>query len=234
MLLGSFLTDITSGITSSVTSAIGDYGLYAVFLLMLIDAVLPAASEIVMVYGGAIASGAIAGQSISLFGTEIESGLPAYLAVVAAGSIGYLIGAMGGWWIGDHGGRPLLETHGRWFHLDAEKLDRAEHWFARWEDWAVLVGRLTPVIRSFISIPAGVFEAPFRRYVWLTAIGSTVWCVVFAGAGWAAGSSWESFHHAFRYADYAVAASILIGAGVLGWRLLRRRGTKGETEPESS
>ena len=70
----------------------------------------------------------------------------------------------------------------------------------------MLLGRLTPVVRSFVSIPAGVFEVPFRRYTVLTLIGSAIWCFVFAGAGWAAGASWESFHHAFRFADVVVGA----------------------------
>jgi membrane protein DedA with SNARE-associated domain len=211
--------------TSSLTQFVGDYGLYAVFVLMMIDAVFPAGSEIVMVYGGAIASGAIAGTSVTLFGYEFPSGLPAYLAIVVAGSIGYLIGSMIGWWIGDRGGRPYLERHGRWLHLDHGKLERAEAWFQKWEAWAVLVGRLTPVVRSFISIPAGIFEVPFRRYTVLTLIGSTIWCLVFAGIGWAAGASWESFHHAFRFADVAVAALVVGTAAWLGWRFLRGRRT---------
>ena len=211
--------------TSSLTQFVGDYGLYAVFVLMMIDAVFPAGSEIVMVYGGAIASGAIAGTSVTLFGYEFPSGLPAYLAIVVAGSIGYLIGSMIGWWIGDRGGRPYLERHGRWLHLDHGKLERAEAWFQKWEAWAVLVGRLTPVVRSFISIPAGIFEVPFRRYTVLTLIGSTIWCLVVAGIGWAAGASWESFHHAFRFADVAVAALVVGTAAWLGWRFLRGRRT---------
>ena len=174
-------SSILSGITDAVTTAIGNYGLYAVFLLMLIDAVFPAASEVVMVYGGAIASGAIAGTSVTLFGYTFEPGLPAYLAIALAGTIGYLIGAVIGWEIGRRGGRPYLERHGRWLHLDHAKLERAEAWFQRWEDWAVFLGRLTPVVRSFVSIPAGIFEAPLRRYTVLTLIGSAIWCFVFAG-----------------------------------------------------
>ena len=115
-----------ASVTSTLTELVGDYGLYAVFVLMLIDAVFPAGSEIVMVYGGAIASGAIAGVSVTLFGHELSSGLPAYLAIVAAGTVGYLIGSVIGWEIGSRGGRPYLERHGRWLHLDERRLDRAE------------------------------------------------------------------------------------------------------------
>src|SRR5688572_29284140 len=217
------VASILSAITDAITSAIGDYGLYAVFLLMLVDAVLPAASEVVMVYGGALAAGAFAGQQVTLFGRTIDEGWPAYLAIALAGTIGYTIGAVGGWAIGLYGGRPFLERHGRWFHLSEEKLERAERWFDRWGDWAVFLGRLTPVVRSFVSIPAGVFGAKLGRYTLLTFVGSAIWCFAFAGAGYAAGESWEDFHHAFRYVDYLVAAALVAGVAFVGWRYLRRR-----------
>src|SRR4029078_10947482 len=111
-------------------------------------------------------------------------------ATVAAGTCAYLIGSILGWQIGIRGGRPYLERHGRWLHLDEAKLDRAEAWFERWEGWALLPGRLTPVVRSFVSIPAGVFEVPFRRYTLLTLIGSAIWCFALAGARWGLGSRW--------------------------------------------
>ncbi len=209
-----------SSITEWVTHAIGDYGLYAVFVLMLVDAVFPAASELVMLYSGVVASGALAGASVSLFGWEFESGLPAYLAIVLAGTIGYTIGSIIGWAIGLYGGRPFLERRGRWFHLTPDRLDRAEHWFERWGDQAVFLGRITPVVRSFISIPAGVFRAPLARYTVLTAIGSALWCFAFAGVGWAVGSSWERVHHDFRIVD------VLVGAGLvalLAYAVMRRR-----------
>ena len=225
------LFSILSTLTDAITTAIGNYGLYAVFLLMLIDAVFPAASEVVMVYGGAIASGAIAGTSVNLFGHTFEPGFPAYLAIAIAGTVGYLIGAVLGWEIGRRGGRPYLEKHGRWLHLDHEKLERAEAWFLRFDDWAVFLGRLTPVVRSFVSVPAGMFEAPLKRYTILTLFGSAIWCFVFAGIGWAAGANWESFHHAFRYADIAVAVIIVGAAGWLGLRYRRKRQAARPADP---
>jgi membrane protein DedA with SNARE-associated domain len=226
------VASILSELSHAITSVIGDYGLYAVFWLMLIDAVLPAASELVMVYGGALAAGAFANQQVTLFGREIDEGWPAYFAIVLAGTIGYTLGSMGGWAIGFYGGRPYLERHGRWLHLSPAKLEKAERWFERWEDWAVFLGRLTPLVRSFVSVPAGVFEAPFWRYTWLTFLGSTIWCALFAGAGFAAGESWEDFHHAFRYVEYLVAVAIVGGAAWLGWRYLKRR--RGRIAEESS
>ena len=223
MLVANVLSDFLHEITDVVTDAIGNYGLYAVFGLMLIDAVLPAASEVVMVYAGAVAAGAFADQSVTLFGYEFESGFPAYVAMATAGTIGYLVGSIGGWALGDYLGRPWLERHGRWLHLSTEKLDRAERWFDRWEEWAVFIGRITPVARSFISIPAGVFRARFGPYVWLTLLGSAIWCFAFAGAGWAAGANWEHFHDAFRYVDYLIVAAVVAAAGWLAWRFVRRR-----------
>lgn len=219
---------ILSEITGAITSAVGDHGLYAVFGLMLIDAVLPAASEAVMVYGGALASGAFAGQRVELFGAEIRSGLPAYLAVSLAGTIGYTVGSIGGWAIGLYGGRPLVERRGRWLHLDAEKLERADRWFERHGDWAVFLGRITPVVRSFVAIPAGVARMPLGRYTLLTLLGSAIWCFAFAGIGWALGSNWDRFHRAFRYADYAIAALVLGVVAYIGYRWWRgRRRTTG-------
>ena len=212
-----------SDITDRVTEVVGNHGLYAVFVLMMIDAVFPAASELVMLYAGAIASGAIAGQSVSLFGHEFQSGFPAYVAMALAGTLGYLVGAIAGWGAGDYLGRPWLERHGRWVHLNAEKLGRAERWFDRWEEWAVFLGRITPVMRSFISIPAGVFRARFGPYVWLTLLGSAIWCFAFAGAGWAAGANWEQIDNGFRYVEYLIVAAVVVAAGLLAWRWLRRR-----------
>ncbi len=217
------VASILSEVTEAVTSAIGDHGLYAVFLLMFVDALFPAASEVVMMYAGALAAGAFAGQDVVLFGRTIEDGFAAYVAVALAGTIGYTIGAIVGWGIGLYGGRPYLERHGRWLHLDIEKLDRAERWFERWESWAVFLGRLTPVVRSFISIPAGVMEVPFVRYTLLTLAGSAIWCFAFAGFGYVAGESWEELHDAFSYLDYVIVGGVVAGAAWFVVRRLRRR-----------
>ncbi len=196
-------------ITDAVTAIVGDHGLYAVFVLMLIDAVLPAASELVMLYAGALAAGAITGHQVTLFGAEIESTLWAYVAMASAGTIGYTLGSVLGWAIGLYGGRPYLERHGRWLHITPQKLDKAERWFERWGDWAVFVSRLTPVVRSFISIPAGIAEMRLGRYTLLTFLGTIPWCFGIAAAGLALGAGWERFHESFRYADYAIAGLIV-------------------------
>lgn len=216
------VASLVSEVTDLLTAAVGDYGLYAVFALMAIDAIFPAASEAVMVYAGAVAAGAFAGQDVVLLGTRFEAGLDAYLAMALSGTLGYTAGAIGGWAIGAYGGRPYLERHGRWLHLDHERLLRAEHWFDRWEEWAAFLGRITPVARSFVSIPAGVFRTPFFVYTILTLLGSAIWAFALAGVGWALGSSWRDFDRAFRFVDYAAAAGLAAGVAWLAWKAARR------------
>ena len=214
---------LLASITGSVTSFVGNHGVYAVFLLMAIDAVFPAASELVMVYAGALASGAFASQHVVLFGHEIAPGLGAYVTMSLAGTLGYLVGAIGGWAIGLYGGRPLVEEHGRLLHLGPDRFARAERWFDRHDRWAVLLGRITPVVRSFVSIPAGVFEMPLGPYTLFTLVGSALWAFAFAGIGYAVGTNYERFHHYFDIALVAGAALIVLYLVVRGFSRLRSR-----------
>ena len=205
-----------ASISGSVTSFVGNHGVYAVFALMALDAVFPAASELVMLYAGALASGAFPSQHVVLFGHHITDPGWAYVTMALAGTLGYVVGAIGGWAIGRYGGRPFVERHGRFLHLGPERLDRAERWFDRHDRWAVLLGRITPVVRSFVSIPAGVFEMPFWPYLWLTAIGSAIWAFALAGIGYAFGSNYERFHHAFDLVLLAGAALLVLYVVVRG------------------
>jgi membrane protein DedA with SNARE-associated domain len=189
-----------------MTSWIGHHGAYAVLVIMAVDGLLPVGGELTMLYAGALAAGAIAGQHLLLFGHALHTGLETYVVLALAGTVGYLIGALVGWAIGRWGGRALLERRGRWLHVSPETLDRAERWFDRHGAWAVFLGRLTPVVRSFISIPAGALETPAGTYTLLTFAGSAIWCFAFAGAGWALGSSYERLHHALGYVDVVVVA----------------------------
>ena len=209
-----------ASLSSSFTSQVASHGAYAVFILMLIDAVLPAASELVMLYAGAVAAGVFSSaHHVSLFGAKIGFGAGAFVVMALAGTLGYLAGSIVGWWIGLRGGRPFLERHGRWLHLGPERLDRAERWFDRWGNVGVLVGRLTPLVRSFVSIPAGVFRMALAPYTLLTLVGSAIWAFAIAGAGYGLGSSYERFHHDFRYAEYVVVAGVLVLAAYLVYRL---------------
>jgi membrane protein DedA with SNARE-associated domain len=196
-------------ITAHVTSWIADLGLAGVFALMAVDALLPAGGELVMLFAGALAAGAIAGHPSS-----------SLAAVVLTGTLGYLTGSLAGWALGRAGGRPLIERHGRWLHLGPQRFQRAERWFARYGSAFVLFGRLTPLVRSFVSVPAGALEFPLPRYTVLTALASLVWCAAFGTAGYVLGTHWDSVHEAFRYADVA-AVSGLAAAAV--WLVVRNR-----------
>lgn len=209
-----------ASLISSLTGAVGGHGVYAVFGLMALDAVFPAASELVMLAAGALAAGALGSHGSSLAGHSITSG-PVQLVVLGlSGTIGYLVGAMAGWALGRYAG-PSVRRHARLVHLTDERLLRAESWFGRFGLWAVLLGRLTPVIRSFVSIPAGLFRSPAVPYALLTLIGSAAWSFAFAGAGYAAGGSYRRIDHSFRYVEYAVFALVALVAVLL---IVRRRG----------
>jgi membrane protein DedA with SNARE-associated domain len=212
---------LIASVSASFTAQVANHGVYAVFALMAIDAVFPALSELVMLYAGAVAAGAFsAAHSVTLFGWHVGFGAGAYIALALAGTLGYLVGALVGWVIGRWGGRPLLERHGRWFHLSPARLERAEAWFLRWENLGVLLGRITPVIRSFVSIPAGIFEMRLAPYTLLTLVGSAIWAFAFAGAGYGLGTSYRGFDHAFHYVEYAIVAGVVLGAAYLVYRWL--------------
>src|SRR3954469_3294798 len=142
---------------------------------MVAAAIVPAASELVMLYAGALASGAFSSAHVLLFGSRIDTPAWAYVTVALAGVLGNTLGAALGWGLGAYGGRPFLERHGRWLHVTPQRLDRAEGWFDRFGPFAVLIGLATPVIRSFIAIPAGIARMPFARFLLLALLGSVAW-----------------------------------------------------------
>ena len=211
---------VVASLTGQLTSWIGQHGAYAVFAIMALDALLPVGGELTMLFAGALAAGAIAGEQPILFGHQLQTGLESYLVLAIAGTLGYLVGSLVGWAIGRWGGRALLERHGRWVHVTPENLERAERWFDLHGRAAVFLGRLTPVVRSFISIPAGTLESPLGPYTLLTLAGSAIWCFGFAAVGWALGSSYESVHHAFRYVDVLAVVAVVATLAVL---LIHRR-----------
>ncbi|HEY1451597.1 MAG TPA: DedA family protein [Solirubrobacteraceae bacterium] len=223
---------VLASVTSSITGWIAENGLYAVFALMLADALFPVGGELVMLYAGVLAAGAVTGHGVSLFGATLGSGAESYVALALAGTLGYLLGACVGWELGRRGGRALIVRHGRWLHLGEANLLRAEAWFERYGRAAVLLGRVTPVVRSFISIPAGILATPLAVYVALTAIGSAVWCFGFAAGGWALGGRWKEFHDAFRYADYVGIALVIALLALFVTHLLRSRATGREVRED--
>jgi membrane protein DedA with SNARE-associated domain len=210
-----------ASLTGSITNAIGDLGIYAVFLLMVLGALLPVASEVVMPYAGAVAGGAFASQHVVLFGLHIHSHFWAFLAMALAGTLGNVVGSVVGWALGAYGGRPFLEHYGRYIHVTPAKIDRTERWFARWGDAAVFVGWITPLARSFISYAAGIVRMALGRFLLLTVAGCLTWSLALTGVGWAVGANWSHFHHEFRYADYVILALAVLSAAYIVFRAVR-------------
>jgi membrane protein DedA with SNARE-associated domain len=217
MLLGS--------LSGSITHAVGNHGIYAVFGLLVLAAVVPVASELVMLYAGALAGGAFAGVSVHVFGADVHSHVWGYVAVALAGTLGNLVGAAIGWWIGALGGRAVVQRWGRFIHVSEAKLDRAERWFERYDDWAVPLGLATPLARSFVAIPAGIVRVSFRKFLVLALLGSAVFCFGLGAAGWALGTAYTHAHNALGYADYVIGAGIVLVVAYLlvRWARVSRR-----------
>lgn len=216
---------LLASLSGSITHAIGNHGIYAIFGLLVLAAVIPVASELVMLYGGALAGGAFAGTSLHVFGATVHSHTWAYVAVAVTGMLGNVVGAAIGWWIGDRGGRAVVHRYGRYIHVSEARLARAEHWFERYDDWAVPIGLATPLARSFVAIPAGIVRVPFRKFIVLALLGCAVFCFGLAGAGWALGTAYTHAHNALGYVDYVVGAGIvaLVAYFLYRWATLSRR-----------
>ncbi|HET9077239.1 MAG TPA: DedA family protein [Acidimicrobiales bacterium] len=194
-----------------LTNSVAHHGYAAVFVLMVLEsACIPVPSEVIMLFGGALAGGLLAA-------THPHVGL---VGVAIAGALGNLVGSMIAYAVGRAGGRPLLERYGRYIFIRAEHLDRAEAFFARRGDLAVLVGRVLPVIRTFISLPAGVAEMPVGRFALFTLIGSLPWTFALAAIGYAVAANWDSVASGFSVASVVIAV-VLVAAIV--WWLVRRR-----------
>ncbi len=142
-------------------------------------------------------------------------------AVIAVGATGELVGAYVAWVIGRLAGRAFVDRFGKYILLTHTDLDRAEAWYDRHQGWGVFGGRLIPVIRNFVALPAGIAEVPLVRFGILTAIGSLLWDGAWAGIGYGVGSRWHAFVHAFSDAGYVIGVLAVIAIGVFFWHRLR-------------
>jgi membrane protein DedA with SNARE-associated domain len=218
-------------LTTDVTRAVADHGAYAVFLLMALDTVLPLGGELTMLYAGVLAAGA-AGAQLTVLGGHVASGIESYAVLVAAGTLGSLAGGVIAYGVGAWGGRALIDERARWLRMSPETFARAHAWMERHGRAAIFLGRVTPVVRSFTSIPAGVLRIGFGDFALFTLLGSVVWCTVFAAAGWGLAASWESVHRGFGYVEYAVvAAALVVAAAVLARRRRASRRRSGAVRP---
>ena len=199
-----------------VSTQIANHGYLAVYLLMTVCACcIPIPSEAVMLFGGALTTTA--------FVASVAHGAHrlSVVAVALVGTAGDVTGASIAYGIGRGGGRPLVERWGRLIRVRAHELDRAHAYFERRGEVTVLVGRVVPLIRAFVSLPAGVAEMPFVRFLAFTVLGSLPWTFGLAIGGQAIGSHWKGVVHDFAPIGYAIAALAVIG--IAAWLVRRFR-----------
>ncbi|HYP49064.1 MAG TPA: DedA family protein [Thermoleophilaceae bacterium] len=199
------LASITDPIVEVAVDEVDALGLPGVFLLMLLEsACIPVPSEATMLFAG----------------FNVSRGEYSLFAAVAAGSLANLVGSWIAYWVGFYGRVDILEKHGKKLHIKKSHLEWADRWFERHGDATVFFTRMLPIIRTFISLPAGVAKMPFWRFSVLTLLGCIPWVLMLTYIGKQAGDNWEDWKDSLHYVDYVVAAAIVIGVIYL---LLRRR-----------
>src|SRR6185437_8011286 len=195
---------ILNPIVDAATEFISSVGLPAVFALMALEsACIPIPSEAIMLFAGF----AVSKGELTLAG------------IVIAGVVGNLVGSLVGYAIGYFGRTDLLERH-RLFHVSAARLRQAEGWFERYGDATVFFSRMLPIVRTFVSVPAGVARMPLGRFSLLTTLGSIPWVLALALLGRSVGDNWEEWRHYLGYLDYVILAAAVVG---VAWWLIRRR-----------
>jgi membrane protein DedA with SNARE-associated domain len=199
------LASLTDPIVQFAVDTVDALGLSGVFVLMLLEsACIPVPSEATMLFAG----------------FNVANGEYSLLAATAAGVLGNLVGSWVAYGVGYVGRVDILEKHGRKLHIKRSHLDWADRWFERHGDATVFFTRMLPIIRTFISLPAGVARMPFWRFTLLTLAGCIPWVLLLTFIGREAGDNWESWKDSLHYVDYAVLAAIVIG---VCWLVLRNR-----------
>ncbi|MEW5790562.1 MAG: DedA family protein [Pseudomonadota bacterium] len=198
------LLAVLSGFVMGVISKLG-YG--GVALLMAIEsACIPLPSEVIMPFSGYLAWRG----EMTLWG------------VALAGAVGCVLGSLVAYYAGAWGGRPLVEKYGRYVLISHHDLDLADHWFSRHGDITIFVGRLLPVIRTFIAFPAGISRMHLGRFVIYTFVGSFLWCYGLAWLGYTLGENWTDLKVYFHRFDFLIGAALLLGLVWYVRRHLRR------------
>lgn len=199
---------VIGGFIVGVISASGYVGV--VVLMAIESANIPLPSEVIMPFAGYL----------------VHTGELNLWLVSLAGGLGCTIGSAFSWWLGKKGGRPLVERYGRYVLLSTHDLDLGEKWFKRWGNSIAFFSRLLPIVRTFISFPAGIAQVPLGRFLVYTFIGSVIWSYFLAYIGLKLGENWEHIEVYWRKFDYVIIALILAGFAWWIWRHFRRREKK--------
>ena len=210
---------ITDPIVQMAVDVVDAMGLPGVFLLMLAEsACIPIPSEATMLFAG----------------FNVSNGEYSLAAATIAGVAGNLVGSWLAYWLGYFGRIDILEKHGSKLHIKKSHLEWADRWFERHGGATVFFTRMLPIIRTFISLPAGVARMPFWRFTVLTAAGCLPWVLLLTFIGREAGDNWEKWKDDLHYVDYAVIAMIVVGVAYLIVRARRRRKAGADPAPESA
>jgi membrane protein DedA with SNARE-associated domain len=212
-----FITaSLTGPLVDFATNVIGDLGLAGIFILMLLDsACIPTSSEAIMLFAG----------------FKVADGRFTLVEIVVAGVAGNVFGSWIAYGLGYFGRIELVERHGKWLHITPRQLAWADRWFERYGGVTVFFSRMLPVIRTFISLPAGVAKMPFWRFTLLSTLGIIPWVLAWGILGRQVGDDWDSLQEKAHYADYAVLA--LLVAGIVYLVMRRRRSRLDEATAES-
>jgi len=187
---------IVESVVNWVTDTIGQYGAIAVFGLMTLEsACIPIPSEVIQLF---------AGFQVSLGNMNV-------IVAILAGTLGNVVGSWIAWYAGYRGGTPFIHRYGRYIHVTPKRMELAQRWFDRYGNRVVFWSRMVPIIRTFISLPAGVARMPFGRFTLYTFAGALPWCTLLTLLGMQVGDHWDEWHSRLRYLDYAVAVAIVGG-----------------------
>jgi membrane protein DedA with SNARE-associated domain len=211
-VLAVVIASITDPIVDFAVGVVRDLGLPGVFVLMVLEsACIPIPSEATMLFAG----------------FNVSNGQYSLVAATLVGASANLVGSWIAYAVGYYGRVDVLEKHGRKLHIKPEHLRAADRWFARYGDATVFFTRMLPIIRTFISLPAGVARMPFWRFTALTFLGCLPWVFALTFVGQQVGDNWTRWKDSLHYVDYAVVALIVAGAGYLVVR--HRRGRRDDT-----
>lgn len=210
--------------TLQMYDAVGYLGVAIAVALETIVAPIP--SEIILPMAGWKVSQSAVDPSVREPLTGLPWNLPLAVGLATAGS---LVGAVVGYFIGAWGGRPVLDRYGRYVGIGAEDLDRADRWFERWGSWAVFIGRMVPLVRTFVSYPAGISRMPLPRFLLFTTLGSVPWNLALIYAGFLVGENYPVIEETIKPYEYVIYAIVIALVVVLvarfwwGKRERRRR-----------
>jgi membrane protein DedA with SNARE-associated domain len=212
------MQDIVSWLVNFATDVVAAWGLPGVFVLMTLEsACIPVPSEAIMLFAG----------------FAVSQGDMSFVGAVAAGVLGNVVGSWLAYWAGLYGGRPFIDRWGKYILLRHHHLELAERWFDRWGAPTVFFSRMLPIVRTFISLPAGMARMPFWRFTLYTLLGCIPWVILLTWIGVEAGDNWETIERQLKWLDYIVVAAIV---GVIVWLVVRRlrRGSGEDGAPEGA